>query len=540
MTRLRAAPVLAAIIGASTALAATWALVVPLLQDPDENVHLDYVLALQAAGHPLTARDGRQEPDPSIPVSPLLALLEQATQFEDVRQHPGQPMPTGYASPAFQASLDARAANLPPPAELPFLVSYYPVTFYAIDAVVIAAALPAMGAFEAVIAARLVSVALLAITLLTNYLLLRKLRVDPPRALLVTAVLGLLPLTSFAGSYVQPDNLALLAVTSTLYLAVRVERERPAGWLLAALGASLALLAVTKYQDFAIVFAAVAAAFAATRRWTRRTAFAMLAGPAATLTAQAWISLGPSPTYFAAAPDPSGRRPSVAALHAALAHGPPDTVLFLLQQTVRALIDYFVFGQVSISFWGRFGWLDTPLIIVNEPATIAIRVALALGSIVVVALVVARLWRLLAAGRRSRVLVFGNPVLTSYVGFLAFMVAAFAYTGGTLYPQGRYWLPFLPGLLYLTVVFAPRALRRPARRALAGRLIAGGLVGYVLVAAPFALLSVEHRYYRTVASDPLTGSVLAEGWRRSATALIASSQTTQTASSGTGPKRGVA
>lgn len=480
----------------STTVAAVWSLAVPLLQAPDENVHVDYVLAVQRAGHLLTARDGRQEPDPSIAVSPLLALLEQATDFAAVRQHPDRRMPAGYGSRDFRAAIDDQAAALPPPAELPFLVSYYPVAYYALGALVMAAALQVVGAFEAVIAVRLLSVALLGATLVADYLLLRTLRVRRSWALLQVALLGLLPMTSFVASYVQPDNLALFAVTLTLYLGAKLARGPAGNGLLAALAAALALLALTKYQDFGIVFGALALAFSVTGRWSARTALAVTAGPLAAFALQAWISIGPSPTYFSPTPDPTGRRPSVTALHAALAHGPLEMVAFLLQQTGRALVDYFCFGPVAISFWGSFGWLDTELVIGNPALSLVIRLLLAVGTLAVVGLSLARLWRLLVgSGRRGRLIVLANPVLTSYVAFMLFMVGAFVYTGGSLYPQGRYWLPFLPGLLYMTVVFAPRALRRAQPRALTTRVVAAGLLAYVILGAPFALLSVERRYF---------------------------------------------
>src|SRR5689334_2424112 len=120
------ASVLALIILAACALASVWVLRVPLLQNPDESSHIDYVFSIYSAGRLLNVRqppsawnvhprfEGRKDrvgPE-STPYDLLshqytLYLID-ATEFQRIRFHPEEKVRIDY-----YRNLDAAAPQQP-------------------------------------------------------------------------------------------------------------------------------------------------------------------------------------------------------------------------------------------------------------------------------------------------------------------------------------------------------------------------------------------------------------------------------------------
>src|SRR5262249_50022922 len=117
--------------------------------------------------------------------------------------------------------------------------------------------------------ARIFSALLLVCTLLLVYGTARELQLKKGFALLLTACVGLFPLTSFVSSYIQPDNLAFTLVSLCFYLTLAARRDLQNNWLLGGLGLALGALLLTKVHFFACVACASVAALAAEMYFTR-------------------------------------------------------------------------------------------------------------------------------------------------------------------------------------------------------------------------------------------------------------------------------
>src|SRR5262249_47826524 len=98
--------------------------------------------------------------------------------------------------------------------------------------------------------ARLMSTVLLVVTLCLVHATLRRLGCRSFFAQLLTACIGLFPLTTMIAASIQPDNLSFTLVSLVFYLAITARRA-PANQLpLFGLGLSLGALFVTKQHCF--------------------------------------------------------------------------------------------------------------------------------------------------------------------------------------------------------------------------------------------------------------------------------------------------
>lgn len=508
-----AAPILAALIGAAMALAVAWALLVPIFQAPDEPTHFDYALAIYSSGGLVRAGDRPRAGFERPYVHPSTRYLFERAYTDAVRFRSYVYLPPEYTQARYFTTLDQGAPVVPPgwqPTRTPWYLTTYPVGYYAL----LAGWLGLLSHFNAGISAlffgaRLLSVLLLACSLGLSYAIMRELRVRRGQALLLTAGIGIFPLTTFVASAVQPDNLSFALVSLSLFSALRARRQGAAGQgrALTLLGVALGLLLFAKYQYYLCVFLPVLAMLVADRwggRWQPRRWLGpaiAVAGPSfVTGWLQLWVLWGPDPlaTYLAqnGMRDPNTARPPL-----------PSGALPLLAYTagavVRAARNFYLDGQVAESFWGVFGWLDTPLVFGTPSVTAAVRLLTRVLTVAIVVLALVRAWkvseRLVALARRGRArvaarLALANPVVNSYVLFTALMVGLAVYNQN-FGLQGRYWLPLILPAALLATVYAPRAFRRARSRRLCATVITALLASYALAGSVFAIPTITSRYY---------------------------------------------
>jgi hypothetical protein len=178
-----------------------------------------------------------------------------------------------------------------------------------------------------------------------------------------------------------------------------------------------------------------------------------------------------------------------------------------------AFTNFFVSGQVTSSFWGRFGYDDTPMRF-GPPRLDALVLLLRMTLVIaVLILFVVSRWRigvrLLAVARRGRHaaalrLLMSDPLLNAYLTFTAFMIVLFVASDNFFAAQGRNWLPFLLPVFLVPLRYAPRALRVRGARRLMARGLAVGLAAYCIGGSAFAVQAVRDRYYGTaVAARPV-------------------------------------
>ena len=503
---------LAAVIVAATVLAAAWALLVPIFEAPDEPQHFDYALSIASAGHLLNARDRPTVRSHwTVVVHPETRYLMEATDWERVYLDRTQRMPAAYGTVAYFQQLDRGA---PPgtlagqPAQNPGLLALYPFGYYAVLAAWLWLVAHLTSSLTVLFfAARLLSVLLLPVSLAFSYGITRELGVSPRLSILLTALLGLFPLTGFVASAIQPDNLALALVSSGAYLGLRARRQGQPAVMLGGLGLILGALLVTKFQFYACLAVPLLAALLVERHFRgARTPLSMsvplLVVPSVALLAvHFWVVWGTTTPVYTSWPGV----PNTAGLHTALAGGPVSLARYVATALVAAAQTYYFGGQSFRTFWGTVGWLENPVqfgVPVLAPLSRAIE---ATWTVLIVGLAIVRLsqvgGRLLqAAGRGRRLLALrlalGDPLLIGYLLFTGFMFAAFVVTDGTFFPQGRNWFPFLLPTWMLALRYAPRALPRRSRfgKDFPG-LTAGALLVFCVAGSGLALATVAHRFY---------------------------------------------
>ena len=507
---LAAAPYLKAIvIVAACAVSALWAVTVPILQSPDENLHLDYVFALVHNGGLLSVRDRPVSADIAWPAAtdPQVQYIASRTGFGSIIFMPDVRAPQGYGTRDYFESLDRNAPGSHSGSLSPWLLPHSPFLPYAAYALVVDLTghiFP--GISTAIFSARLLSTFLLALSLIFTDRLCRLRDLGTFRSIFILLAVGLAPLTSFVTSYVQPDNLSLCLVTGGLLLLHRWSESR-ASTDAAAIGVCLGLLLVTKYQFFLCVGIAAAGLLAATPTAVRRAerlwqALLLVVPSLMTWAIGFWVIAGGSTPFIDS--KPSIQHGSTAALIASANAGPWALVVHVVRALRAATKDYFLGGNTFGSYWGRFGWMDTPIVIVNPSTT---KIVLDLLEVATVLIAGALLLLLLNTGRRAALamwaghfhetarIVFGDPVAVAYGAFVCFMLLLWVVIGDTFDGQGRNWFPVMPAAVIVTVSLAPRVIPWPRWQARLSNTLLAGLVTYSLIGSVYAFITVQHRYY---------------------------------------------
>ena len=423
-------------------------------------------------------------------------------------------VPAVYGSAAYYAALDRGAPKVerdffaPPHHPLPYIVVQYPFGFYALIGAVIALGTSASSVTGQFFTAR-VACALLAVTgLFFSYLTFRELRLGLVRAVLLTAIMGFLPLTSFVGSYVQPDNLSFALICAIFYLCLRARRAPGSTLWPARLGVALGCLLATKFQFFLAVAPPVVAAVLVSqtlvnkerRRWARLVA--LLAVPSVVAGAIVlWVMREPRAAYLAgyysdwAQPSPCSSLPGVAAKLACTG-----------QWSLAALDEFFGHGYTARSFWGTYGWGATVVVGSSQTESLVRAItmyatwAVLAGLAIVLAKRAVTIVLLARSGHRARALrrLFHDPILIAYVAFAALMFVLFVSTGnlgGVYGVQGRYWFPLLLPMMLAATTIAPLALRRKNLIRFASGFVIALLAAYAVAGNYFALADVKQRFY---------------------------------------------
>jgi hypothetical protein len=500
---MRTGLALALIVAASCGVSLVWVFSVPIYQSPDEPAHLDYALAIYSHGLLFTARHTSFEQLTPY-AHPWSRYLQERTRAFEIAHSPGGKIAPGYGTADYFARLDRDA-----PREVSIhvggpnhLAAVYPFGYYTLLAGWIALVRQFSESLTVTFfAARIFSVILLAFTLPLTYGTLRLMAFPRWFALILTAGIGLFPLTSFVSSYVQPDNLSWMFTTLCYFLALRWRRDRST---LVPLGLCLGALVVTKIQFFlcaAIPIGAVIAADllrdrAVARQWL--SAVAIMALPSLALCSTYLWSVWGTQNYF----------------------GPPakdENTLAHHWQFFRQALWHFFVGPCHDSFWGVFGWMDTAILIRNPTTTIRVMLALRVFAVVTLVLLgIVSCWTTLRLTRlawrnhlgRAARLVLGNPVANSLFLFTALMFALFIRTENRFFAQGRNWLPLILPIFLVGIVYAPRALAWKSAMRLYTAAALAGLLLYDAVGGYYALKSIQWRYYLPFKSAPTRSTPL--------------------------------
>jgi hypothetical protein len=479
--------VLGLIVLGAAAVALVWVVHVPIYQAPDEPEHLDYAFCLCDHPYPFRARDLPPGERPGQYVHPYTRYLVERAFTQQVAARPGVKMPAEYGSRAYYDAIDRDA---PPRDRLsisrpPSLLACYPFGYYAVLAGWMLLLRQVEDSLVFVFfGARALSVLLLAGSLVLSYATARELRNRRDLALILTAAIGFFPLTSFVSSYVQPDNLAFTLVSLCYYLALRLRHNPGNDSLLGFLGVGLGALLVTKVHVYLCVLTPILAMLA-TYRPTLRAA-ALLTLPSLVLGSVHLWSVWGAPNYFGQ-PEPC----------------PEGWMLALPARLQRAVLDYYA-GTTHDSFWGVFGWMDTPLVLGNQRRTMLIRAVIQVLAWVVLGLTLVRLERVASRlflvtrrgrGRAALRIAFSNPVLNSYFLFTVLMIVLHVALVNRFAAQGRNWLPFLLPIFLGGILYAPKALTLRRARLITSHTLAVALLLYSVAGSYYAVKGIQKRYY---------------------------------------------
>jgi hypothetical protein len=483
-------------------LSAAWAFIVPIFQAPDEPAHFDYAMSIYSAGHLVRASRG---PVDWI-VSPYTKYLLRASDFERIAWRSSMRVPFGYGTSVYFSHLNAGAPNLKrPPIEnghVNYIVPSYPFGFYALEASWIKLASIFTGSLTvAFFWGRLLCVFLMMFGLYCNYRTAIRLGIPPWLTVGAVASLGLLPLTTFVSSYIQPDNLVYALVSATLFFASGLSNGDVRARTAIALGLCLGLLSITKYQFFISVSLPTYVLVSAVlwRRQSRAASvwiwtIAILSPTLALLAVQHWVD--------DAAHQLAHPVLDAGYLSGEFAMGLMRGVEYITTVTSQAFANCFISGLCAATYWQVFGWFDTPIVIVNWTVESAIRVAISLVSVAtaVVLLVscVKNGLRLLALALRGRaragLFVFArDPMFNSYLCFLGVMLMLYVLTNNQFGAEGRQLYPFAFAGVLCVVWYAPRVLSKKTHTL--SSILTAVMVVYSVVAASFGTVDVVHRYY---------------------------------------------
>ena len=488
------------------ALACIWVNLVPVFQSPDEPEHFDYAYSLATAGMLLRAADGPVGYDPRVKV-----LMQDADQ-QRMTFHANERVPKSYGTSAFfvqvrgdtdiyrgYSPLQARAVRSP-------LTSVYAFVPYALYAI---AAYPFRHDVAASLTAcRFASVVFSGFAILIWSRILRLLHVRKVHALALLAIVAFFPLTTFIGSYVQPDGVAFLIVSALLLVTLRIRDGHVDARHAFAYAVLVAALYGTKLQ-FAVAVGLgtiVPAAIAYTRMASvqiRAFAASILLVSLATMFAVTrWVMGGSdAASYF------QGRHNLTSAL---VEHVPTGVTTFLSTEFRLAMSDLYGGGISQQSFWGVFGWLDTPIRIVTYRITDGVSNFETFGTLLVIATIAAsvilRLKRLVRVGRtRSAGVAFrlasNDPAFNAYLLLIALFVVLFVISDNLFGAQGRdYYALEVVGFACASW-YGARAFPRRWRRAYSS-LVLVSLATLSMAGSAFALTTIEDRFYRPLPVGP--------------------------------------
>jgi 4-amino-4-deoxy-L-arabinose transferase-like glycosyltransferase len=510
--------VLAGIVAGGATLSVYWAFLVPIFQAPDEPMHIDYAFSIYSAGRPISARESYhawtrpRRPGGWSVWHVYTVYLMNYPDLEGMEGNPAAKVPASYMTRGYLDEIDRHAppevsGEAGPQQNPPGYSTIYPFGYYTI----LAAWMTVLRSFSVRLTvlffgARIFSALLLLFSLLLIYGVARELRLTRRLALVLTAAIGFFPLTSFVSSYIQPDNLCLTMAMLCCYLALLLRRRTDTTRLLMFLGIALGILCVSKYHTYIAVLMPVLAMLIADRLAGRlrpaplpRILGLVLVPSVLLVCVQLWINWGFIGSAIAN-PNTVHNEMSEAA-----AGGMLSLLRFLAEGAGGAFRDfYWTRGSTFNSFWGNFGWLDTPLVIISPAVTNTIRFFIAGASTLIFGLAMTRLGqvavRLLRMARHGRwrlalSIAFSNPLLNGYFIFTAGLFLLFMLARYSFAPQGRDWFPFILAIFLVGSSYAPKAIRHRRIQKWLSNSVVAGFALYSIIGSYYAIQSVVDRFY---------------------------------------------
>jgi hypothetical protein len=185
----------------------------------------------------------------------------------------------------------------------------------------------------------------------------------------------------------------------------------------------------------------------------------------------------------------------------------------------NAVVAYYGGGAPFVSWWGHFGWMDTPLVIGSLDVQRRITLLLLTLTLTILALTLLRLeqvvTRLILLARRGRWrwagrIAFSNPIINSHFGFSIFMILLYALTDNSFFAQGRNWFPYILASFLIATEYAPRAFTHRKTQDVFSALMVVGLALYCAVGSYYSFQAIKNRYYeiRQTMNDTSRLSVL--------------------------------
>ncbi|HKU81228.1 MAG TPA: DUF2142 domain-containing protein [Candidatus Tumulicola sp.] len=487
-------------------LAAAWAFVVPIFQAPDEPAHFDYAISIYSRGlkH---AGVGTA----AFVVSPYTRYLLRANDFERIAWHSSMRAPTGYGARGYFARLDSKG---PDPRlrmkgdrrRVSYVALSYPFAFYGIEALCMRLVSAVSGSLSVLFfSARLLCVAFLLVGLYFNYRTFALLGLSRWIRVAVLFAIGLLPLTTFVSSYVQPDNLAYALISAALFYATKWRKEQKDDlhgcW---AMGTTLGLLSVTKYQFFAATALPIYALIG-TRFWRARLPAHRAASAGVALILPAAALLVFQYTYVA----PLGMA-SWGNIHSDFSlrllgdirQSPLSALAGALALAGQGFVNCFVSGLCAATYWQVVGWFDTPIAIVDWNVEVGVRILVTVISVASVMIVLARILRNLRITFRAAIgthaglamtAISSDVVFNAYGIFLAMMLLLYVATRDAFGVEGRQLYPYAFAGLLVVTAYMPRSFGRACPRI--QTVLAIMVAVYSALAAGFAFSDVKARYY---------------------------------------------
>lgn len=491
--------VLIAIVSLAAIVGSAWAYRMPFLQGTDEQAHADYAFALFDGRHGSAGALKK----PADHVTAQVRFLERESNFWALRFYEDSRVPSGYGSRRFFRDVDASAPrgnelHFTPRSAYPYVAFSYPPGYYAVSALVmhLAAHASADSLSASFFAARELGVAMLIVALIFTYGTMIELRYPRFVALIVTGIIGSLPLSSWVCSYIQPDSMVFALVSIALYATARIKGRDKVGGSVVLLQAVLCICILVKvHYGIVLAFACdmvVVGTLGVHRRMKRETLLLLLALAIVPVVA---FDVATAYTPIGAIAIPAQfTQPKLAAFSF-------DSLLRTLERLIFAVVDMYAGGNAFRSYWLEFGDNLTSSI---RPASLATAVTfgltmVSLGILSGVGVAQVRIWqrlkRIFWARRQSVVrLVLRDVFLNLYVVWVAFLLAVYVMSDGAVYLEGRYALPILLPTIVIAVTKFPYVVARRQRIAVA-RIVLIAWAGFAAIMSPIAMAAMNSRYY---------------------------------------------
>jgi uncharacterized membrane protein len=341
------------------------------------------------------------------------------------------------------------------------------------------------------IAMRLVSVILFAITVSLTYLAAFEIRKSQIFAVTVAGAMALHPMASFMSSGVNNDALAIVLSALIFYLLIRWWPEpwtvQRVLWLAVAIGLGVM---VKQSTVFFIPVAVAALAYGHRHFQQSKLAVHLL------LLVSVASAVGFSWSVWRALTDSEHGSLVLHAINTGSSHHPLPLSSFFSQSAVRAI-------AVFRSFWGMFGYLDIPF-----PGWVYVTFAVVcLAATAGLVLAVLRYRHGQDAWTWRNVLLCVGMLITVETMFCVLNVMTFLRNGSfELTSQGRYYFPILPALLILQVLGLEQCVPHRLRNSL--------YVGLLMLMALVTVYSIYPVMHRAYLSEPVSDTGYFGTWER--------------------------